>query len=163
MLPAQRHNLLGNTLVLIAPAASKVRVDPRKPGAIAKALGDSGRLAVGQTTSVPAGKYAAAALRKLGQWDGVSNRLAESESVRAALMLVSRGEAPLGIVYGSDARADPKVRVVATFPDDSHDAIVYPVAALKNSSNPDTVEFVQWLSSKPAKAIFTRRGFSLTD
>ncbi|CAD7722943.1 Molybdate-binding protein ModA [Xanthomonas hydrangeae] len=163
VLPAQRHNLLGNTLVLIAPAASKVRVDPRKPGAIAKALGDSGRLAVGQTTSVPAGKYAAAALRKLGQWDGVSNRLAESESVRAALMLVSRGEAPLGIVYGSDARADPKVRVVATFPDDSHDAIVYPVAALKNSSNPDTVEFVQWLSSKPAKAIFTRRGFSLTD
>ncbi|MEG8116445.1 molybdate ABC transporter substrate-binding protein, partial [Xanthomonas hortorum] len=94
---------------------------------------------------------------------GLSNRLAESESVRAALMLVSRGEAPLGIVYGSDARADPKVRVVATFPDDSHDAIVYPVAALKNSSNPDTVKFVQWLSSKPAKAIFTRRGFSLTD
>ncbi|MEA9556644.1 molybdate ABC transporter substrate-binding protein [Xanthomonas nasturtii] len=163
VVPAQRRNLLGNTLVLIAPATSKVRVDPRTPGGIVKALGENGRLAVGQTNSVPAGKYAAASLRKLGQWDGLSNRLAESESVRAALMLVSRGEAPLGIVYGSDARADPKVRVVATFPADSHDAIVYPVAVLKNSSTPDAAKFVQWLSSKPAKAIFVRRGFSLTD
>ncbi|OOW83828.1 molybdenum ABC transporter substrate-binding protein [Xanthomonas axonopodis pv. clitoriae] len=163
VLPAQRHNLLGNTLVLVAPASSKLRVDPRAPGAIAKALGENGRLAVGQTASVPAGKYAAAALRKLGQWDSVSNRLAESESVRAALMLVSRGEAPLGIVYGSDARADAKVRVVATFPDDSHDAIVYPVAALKNSNNPATAALVSWLGSKPAKAIFARRGFSLKD
>ncbi|AOD16059.1 molybdate ABC transporter substrate-binding protein [Xanthomonas fragariae] len=163
VVPAQRHNLLGNTLVLIAPANSKVRVDPRTPGAITRALGASGRLAVGQTNSVPAGKYAAAALRKLGQWDGLRNRLAESESVRAALMLVSRGEAPLGIVYGSDARADAKVRVVATFPDDSHDAIVYPVAVLKNSSNPAKAAFVQWLGSAPAKAIFSRRGFSLKD
>lgn len=112
---------------------------------------------------MPAGKYAAAALRKLGQWDSVGNRLAESESVRAALMLVSRGEAPLGIVYGSDARADAKVRVIATFPDDSHDPIVYPVAALKNSNNPATAAFVSWLGSKPAKAIFARRGFSLKD
>lgn len=78
-------------------------------------------------------------------------------------MLVSRGEAPLGIVYGSDARADAKVRVVATFPDDSHDAIVYPVAVLKNSSNPAKAAFVQWLGSAPAKAIFSRRGFSLKD
>ncbi|MFC0155641.1 molybdate ABC transporter substrate-binding protein [Xanthomonas dyei] len=163
VVPAQRRNLLGNTLVLIAPATSKVRGDPRTPGAIAKALGENGRLAVGQTSSVPAGKYAAASLRKLGQWDGLSNRLAESESVRAALMLVSRGEAPLGIVYGSDARAEPKVRVVATFPADSHDAIVYPVAVLKNSSTPDAAKFVQWLSSKPAKAIFVRRGFSLKE
>ncbi|APO94942.1 molybdate ABC transporter substrate-binding protein [Xanthomonas vesicatoria] len=163
VVPAQRRNLLGNTLVLIAPAASKVRLDPRTPGAIAEALGENGRLAVGQTSSVPAGKYAAASLRKLGQWDGLSNRLAESESVRAALMLVSRGEAPLGIVYGSDARAEPKVRVVATFPADSHDAIVYPVAVLKNSSAPEATKFVQWLSSKQAKAIFLRRGFSLQD
>ncbi|RXE42828.1 molybdate ABC transporter substrate-binding protein, partial [Xanthomonas perforans] len=150
-------------LVLIAPANSKLHVDLRTPGAIAKALGQGGRLAVGQTASVPAGKYAAAALRKLGQWDSVGNRLAESESVRAALMLVSRGEAPLGIVYGSDARADAKVRVIATFPDDSHDPIVYPVAALKNSNNPATAAFVSWLGSKPAKAIFARRGFSLKD
>ncbi|RBC77443.1 molybdate ABC transporter substrate-binding protein, partial [Xanthomonas oryzae pv. oryzae] len=108
-------------------------------------------------------KYAAAALRKLGQWDSVSNRLAESESVRAALMLVSRGEAPLGIVYDSDARADTKVRVVATLPDDSHDAIVYPVAALKNSNNPATAALVTWLGSKSARAIFARHGFSLKD
>lgn len=163
VLPAQRRNLLGNTLVLIAPATSKVRVDLHQPGAIAKALGSDGRLAVGQTASVPAGKYAAAALRALGQWEGVSAHLAESESVRAALMLVSRGEAPLGIVYGSDARAEPKVRVVATFPADSHEPIVYPVAALKNSRNPKAAAFVQWLGSAPAKAIFVRRGFSLKD
>ncbi|MCC4605225.1 molybdate ABC transporter substrate-binding protein [Xanthomonas campestris pv. badrii] len=161
--PAHRQQLLGNTLVLIAPAASKVQVDPRAPGSIAKALGESGRLAVGQTTSVPAGKYAAAALRTLGQWDSVQARLAEAESVRAALMLVSRGEAPLGIVYGSDARADAKVRVVASFPADSHAPIVYPVAALKNSRNPAATAFVTWLRSAPAKAIFTRRGFSLQD
>lgn len=163
VLPGQRHNLLGNTLVLIAPASSTLRVDPRAPGAIAKALGESGRLAVGQTASVPAGKYAAAALRKLGQWDSVSSHLAESDSVRTALMLVSRGEAPLGIVYGSDARADANVRVVATLPEQSHDPIVYPVAALKNSRNPAAAAFVAWLGSKPAKAIFTRAGFSLKD
>ncbi|MBB4591693.1 molybdate ABC transporter substrate-binding protein [Xanthomonas cannabis] len=157
--PAQRHDLLGNTLVLIAPAASKLQLDLRTPGSIAKALGKDGRMAVGQTTSVPAGKYAAAALRTLGQWDALRAHLAESESVRAALMLVSRGEAPLGIVYGSDARADPKVRVVATFPAASHAPIVYPVAALKNSRNPQAAAFVQWLRSAPARAIFTRRGF----
>ncbi|PPU32060.1 MULTISPECIES: molybdate ABC transporter substrate-binding protein [unclassified Xanthomonas] len=157
--PAQRPDLLGNTLVLIAPAASKLQLDLGTPGSIAKALGKDGRMAVGQTTSVPAGKYAAAALRTLGQWDALRAHLAESESVRAALMLVSRGEAPLGIVYGSDARADPKVRVVATFPAASHAPIVYPVAALKNSRNPQTAAFVQWLRSAPARAIFTRRGF----
>ncbi|HBK46614.1 MAG TPA: molybdate ABC transporter substrate-binding protein [Xanthomonadaceae bacterium] len=161
--PAQRRNLLGNTLVLVAPAASTVEVDPARPGAIAQALGEHGRLAVGQTSSVPAGKYAKAALQKLGQWDSVSNKLAESESVRAALMLVARGEASLGIVYGSDAQADAKVRVVATFPASSHDPIVYPVAPLKGSANPAAPAFVQWLGSAPAKAIFVRRGFSLQD
>ncbi|WP_369981660.1 molybdate ABC transporter substrate-binding protein [Xanthomonas bundabergensis] len=159
--PAQRRNLLGNTLVLVAPAASKARVDLRKPGALAAALGAQGRLAVGQTASVPAGKYARAALQTLGQWDGVQARLAESESVRSALMLVARGEAPLGIVYGSDAKAEPKVRVVAVFPADSHAPIVYPVAALRASKNAAAADFVRWLGTAPAQAIFQRRGFSL--
>lgn len=161
--PAQRRNLLGNTLVLIAPAASGAGVDLSKPGSLAAALGASGRLAVGQTASVPAGKYAKEALRKLGQWDGVSARLAEGESVRAALMLVARGEAPLGIVYGSDAKAEPKVRVVATFPAGSHAPIVYPVAPLKGSANPAAPAFVQWLGTPAARPIFLKRGFSLQD
>lgn len=159
--PAQRRNLLGNTLVLVAPATSRAKLDLRKPGALAAALGAQGRLAVGQTSSVPAGKYARAALQTLGQWDTVQARLAESESVRAALMLVARGEAPLGIVYGSDAKAEPKVRVVAVFPADSHAPIMYPVAALRASRNPAAADFVRWLGTAPAQAIFQRRGFSL--
>ncbi|MCW0374023.1 MULTISPECIES: molybdate ABC transporter substrate-binding protein [Xanthomonas] len=160
--PALRRDLLGNTLVLVAPAASKAQVDLRKPGALLAALGAQGRLAVGQTASVPAGKYARAALQALGQWDSVQPRLAESESVRSALMLVARGEAPLGIVYGSDAQAEPKVRVVATFPADSHAPIVYPVAPLRASPQAKAAaEFVRWLGTPPAQAIFRRHGFSL--
>lgn len=156
----QRRNLLGNTLVLVAPAASQTKVDLRTPGAVAAALGAHGRLALGQTSSVPAGKYARQALTRLAQWDGVQGRLAESESVRAALMLVARGEAPLGIVYGSDAKAEPKVRVVAVFPADSHAPIVYPVAALRAGRQPATDAFVRWLATPPARAIFLRHGFS---
>ncbi|MRG99551.1 molybdate ABC transporter substrate-binding protein [Xanthomonas sontii] len=160
--PALRRDLLGNTLVLVAPAASKAQVDLRKPGALLVALGAQGRLAVGQTASVPAGKYARAALQALGQWDSVQPRLAESESVRSALMLVARGEAPLGIVYGSDAQAEPKVRVVATFPADSHAPIVYPVAPLRASAQAKSAaDFVRWLGTPPAQAIFRRHGFSL--
>ncbi|UYK85827.1 molybdate ABC transporter substrate-binding protein [Xanthomonas sacchari] len=160
--PALRRDLLGNTLVLVAPAASKAQVDLRKAGALLAALGAQGRLAVGQTASVPAGKYARAALQALGQWDSVQPRLAESESVRSALMLVARGEAPLGIVYGSDAQAEPKVRVVATFPADSHAPIVYPVAPLRASPQAKAAaEFVRWLGTPPAQAIFRRHGFSL--
>lgn len=154
----QRRNLLGNQLVLVAPKASTVKVDPGKPGALVAALGQ-GRLAVGQTRSVPAGKYARASLEKLGHWAGVQAKLAESESVRAALMLVARGEAPLGIVYLSDARAEPAVRIVATFPDDSHPPIVYPVAALRGERNPQAQALVTWLASAEAAAIFRRHGF----
>ena len=160
--PGQQHNLLGNTLVLIAPATSSIQVDLAQTGSLSTALGASGRLAVGQTASVPAGKYAKQALRKLGQWDRLSGRLAEAESVRAALMLVARGEAPLGIVYSSDAKAEPKVRVVATFPADSHSPIVYPVATLKTSADPTAARrFVQWLNTPAARTIFVRRGFLL--
>ncbi len=160
--PTQRRNLLGNTLVLVSPLGSAVKIDLRKPGAIATALGAQGRLAVGQTESVPAGKYARAALRALGQWDSVHARLAETDNVRSALMLVAHGEAPLGIVYGSDAQAEPTVRVVATFPAESHAPIVYPVAPLRASTQqPAASAFVRWMSTPPAQAIFRRHGFTL--
>ena len=158
---ASRHNLLGNRLVLVAPQASTATVDLSKPGSIAAVLGE-GRLAIGQTASVPAGKYSRAALESLGQWNSVSTHLAESESVRAALMLVARGETPLGIVYASDAKAEPRVRVVATFPAGSHPPIVYPVAALRGAPSSASA-FVRWLSSPAARAIFERRGFDMLD
>lgn len=159
---ATRRSLLGNRLVLIAPRASKAHVDLRRPATLLAALGD-GRLAVGQTRTVPAGKYAKASLESLSLWNGVRPRLAESESVRAALMLVARGETPLGIVYASDAKAEPGVRVVATFPEDSHPPIVYPVAALRGARAAQAARFVQWLASPAADALFTKRGFTVKD
>lgn len=159
---ATRRSLLGNRLVLIAPRASKAQVDLRRPATLLAALGD-GRLAVGQTRTVPAGKYAKASLESLSLWNGVRPRLAESESVRAALMLVARGETPLGIVYASDAKAEPGVRVVATFPEDSHPPIVYPVAALRGARAAQAARFVQWLASPAADALFTKRGFAVKD
>lgn len=159
---ATRRSLLGNRLVLIAPRASKARVDLNRPATLLAALGD-GRLAVGQTRTVPAGKYAKASLESLSLWNGVRPRLAESESVRAALMLVARGETPLGIVYASDAKAEPGVRVVATFPEDSHPPIVYPVAALRGARAAQAARFLQWLASPAADALFTKRGFTVKD
>ena len=159
---ATRRSLLGNRLVLIAPRASKARVDLNRPATLLAALG-GGRLAIGQTRTVPAGKYAKASLESLSLWSGVRPRLAESESVRAALMLVARGETPLGIVYASDAKAEPGVRVVATFPEDSHPPIVYPVAALRGARAAQAARFVQWLGSPAADALFTKRGFAVKD
>lgn len=157
---ANRRNLLGNRLVLVAPKNSRARVDLNNTASLTAALGDR-RLAVGQTRSVPAGKYARASLESLRMWDSVASKLAESESVRAALMLVARGEAPLGIVYLSDAQAEPAVRVVAVFPDDSHPAIVYPVAPLSGNRHPQAAAFVHWLSSSTAQKIFRRHGFAV--
>ena len=159
---ATRRSLLGNQLVLVAPKSSKVRVDLKHPATFLATLGN-GRLAVGQTQTVPAGKYAKASLESLSLWNGVKARLAESESVRAALMLVARGETPLGIVYASDAKAEPAVRVVATFPEDSHPPIVYPVAALRGPRSARAAQFVQWLASPAADALFIRRGFAVKD
>jgi molybdate transport system substrate-binding protein len=156
-----RANLLGNTLVLVAPTADTTRAFEIKPGTdLRPLLGADGRIAVALTASVPAGRYARAAFESLGLWDALRPRLAESEYVRAALMLVARGEAPLGVVYGSDARAEPGVRVLATFPADSHPAIVYPVARIAASTHPRTAAFVRWLQSPTALAIFRRHGFS---
>ena len=121
-------------------------------------LGD-GRLATGTVTAVPAGIYAKQALIALGVWDQVSGKIAGTDSVRSALALVAQGEAPLGIVYGTDAKADPKVRVVDVFPEASHDPIHYPAAVLTASTNPDAEGFRRFLLSSAGKAIFTRYGF----
>jgi molybdate transport system substrate-binding protein len=153
-----RSNLLGNKLVLVAPKDSKVGIE-LKPGAdLAKALGD-GRLAMGNVDSVPAGKYGRAALGKLGIWDSVSGKLAQAESVRAALLLVSRGEAPLGVVYQTDAAADPNVKIVATFPADSHPPIIYPIA-LTLKANEAAASFLDYIKSPKAAPVFKAQGFT---
>lgn len=158
IVPTSRASLLHNRLVLIAPLTSKVRLTatPRFP--LARALG-RGRLAIADPDSVPAGRYGKAALEKLGAWASVSDRLARAENVRAALALVERGEAPLGIVYATDAKASAKVRVVATFPAGSHSPISYPLARLRTSTSADAEPFRRFLLSREAKAIFARYGF----
>jgi molybdate transport system substrate-binding protein len=160
VLPESRVNLLGNSIVLIAPKDSAVQVSLH-PGADLASLLGSGRLAMGHVDAVPSGKYAKAALQKLGAWEGVRNRTAQTENVRAALFLVSRGEAPLGIVYKTDALSDPDVTIVATFPESSHPAIVYPVALTADSDNPDASPFLSFLRSSQAKSLFERYGFTI--
>lgn len=160
IVPASRRNLLSNTLVLIAPAGSKTTLTLGKGAPLAKALG-SGRLAVADTASVPAGKYAKTALTNLGLWASVESKLLPAENVRAALAYVSRGEAPLGIVYATDARADPKVRVVGTFPASSHAPIVYPGAVTASSRNPAAAAFLGWLQGPEASKVFKARGFGV--
>jgi molybdate transport system substrate-binding protein len=157
-----RRNLLGNTLVLVAPASGNIAPVELKPGVdLLPRLGGNGRIALGLTASVPAGKYAKASFVSLGVWNALQPRVAEAENVRAALMLVARGEAPLGVVYGSDAQAEPKVRVVAVFPEDTHAPIVYPVARIAASRNPRAAAFVQWLATPAASKIFRARGFKV--
>ena len=157
-----RRNLLGNTLVLVAPTQGDTApLALRKGVDLLPRLGQQGRLALALTNSVPAGKYAKAAFESLGVWTALQPRVAEAESVRAALMLVARGEAPLGVVYGSDAQAEPAVRVVATFPEATHPPIVYPVARIATSDNPDAAAFVRWLATPPAAKIFAAHGFKV--
>lgn len=158
---ASRRNLLGNSLVLIAPAGSAARAVALKPGLDLRPLLGDGRIALALTASVPAGKYAKAAFTSLGMWPALSPRVAETENVRAALMLVARGEAPLGVVYASDARAEPRVRVLGTFPASTHPPIVYPVARLKAGTHPRAPDFLRWLQGPSAAAIFRRHGFTL--
>ena len=156
---ATRRNLLGNQLVLVAPRAQPVKLEPAPGFPIAKALGD-GRLALAEPTSVPAGKYAKAALETLGVWAQLAGRIAPADNVRAALALVARGEAPLGIVYRSDAHAEPAVVLAGVFPADSHPPIVYPGAALKGAKR-GAAGFLQFLSGPKASAIFERHGFTV--
>lgn len=157
---ASRRNLLSNQLVLIAPAVSKTTLKISQGMPLAKALGE-GRLAVADTTAVPAGKYAKASLTALGVWDSVADRLLPGENVRAALAYVSRGEAPLGIVYATDAKADPKVKVVGVFPAASHPPIVYPGAVLAGSRNNTAGSFLGFLQGPEASAVFRKYGFGV--
>lgn len=154
-----RRNLLGNRLVLIAPAKQPVKLQPAPGFAIGAALG-AGHLALAEPNSVPAGKYAKAALEKFGVWTQVAGRLAAADNVRAALLLVARGEAPLGIVYRTDANAEPNVIVAGVFPADSHPAIVYPVAALRDSK-PGARALLEHLGTPASRAIFEKHGFAV--
>lgn len=156
--PATRVSFLTNQLVLIAPRDSRIalRLAPGVP--LARALGD-GRLAIADPAAVPAGRYAKAALTSLGAWPSVEPKLARTENVRAALALVERGEAPLGIVYATDARASTKVRVVGQFSAASHPPISYPIALLATAASPDAEPFRRFLISSPGRAIFRRFGF----
>lgn len=158
IVPGTRANLLAGDLVLIAPKAGtvKLRIVPNFP--IAEALGD-GRLAIGQPDSVPAGRYAKAALTSLGVWPAVQMKIAGAESVRAALALVARGEAPLGIVYRTDALADPGVRIVDIFPANSHPPVVYPAAALKGGHVEEAKRLIDHLRSPAARATWGKAGF----
>jgi molybdate transport system substrate-binding protein len=156
--PATRRNLLASHLVLIAPTDSKISLRIAPHFDILAALGE-GRLAVADPGSVPAGKYAKASLTALGVWDSVATHLAPAENVRVALAYVAHGEAPLGIVYTTDAIAEPKVRVIGTFPDNIHSPIVYPVALTKDAK-PLAHQFVDYLEGPEARAIFREKGFA---
>jgi molybdate transport system substrate-binding protein len=158
--PDSRFNLLGNRLVLIAPKDSSISANIQ-PGFDLATLLKGARLAMGNVDAVPAGKYGKAALEKLGLWDSVKDKIAQAESVRAALLFVSRGEAPLGIVYQTDAAADPSVKIVGTFPENTHPRIIYPVALTKESTNPGAQAFLNYLRSPAARAAFERQGFTV--
>jgi len=154
-----RVNLLGNRLVLIAPTDSKLdNVTIGPDFNLAQLVGD-GRIATADVRAVPVGKYAKAALEKLGSWNAASSKFTMTENVRAALTLVARGEAPLGIVYTTDAKVEPRVKIIGTFPADSHPAIIYPVAATM-TSKPEALSYLRYLRSAAAKVIFEQYGFT---
>lgn len=158
--PESRKDLLGNALVLVGPKGRAKPFELRQGADLAAYLGRE-RLAVGETKSVPAGRYAMEALQSLGLWDGVKGKLAQSENVRATLALVARGEALAGIVYQTDAVAEPGVEVIARFPAESHKPIVYPAAILTASKHPDAAGFLAHLSSPAARGIFEAQGFGV--
>lgn len=154
--------LLGNTIVLIAPEDSDAKAEIAPGFPLAALLGD-GRLAMGDVKSVPAGKYGKAALESLGVWASVEGKLAQAENVRAALKLVAAGEAPLGIVYRTDAEAEPAVKVLGVFPASSDPPIIYPVARVAASANADAADFIAFLKSPVAQEIFKSQGFTLLE
>jgi molybdate transport system substrate-binding protein len=154
-----RVNLLGNSIVLIAPKDSKIDHVTIGPGFDLSKLAGSGRIATGDVKAVPVGKYAKAALEKLGAWQAAEPKFAMAESVRAALTLVARGEASLGIVYATDARIEPGVKIVGSFPPDSHPPIIYPVAAT-TTAKPEAAGYLAFLRSTAAKTILEKYGFT---
>ena len=158
LIPGTRINLLSNRLVLIAPSDAKTSLGVGPDMDLAAALGKD-RLAMALIDAVPAGIYGRAALQSLGQWQSVQDRIAQTDNVRAALRLVSAGEAPLGIVYATDAAADPSVQVLGEFPENSHPQILYPLARLKDEDTPEAQAFAAFLTTPQARAIFDRHGF----
>jgi len=155
-----RANLLGNQLVLIAPSSSTIELGIVPNFPLAQALGN-GRLAVADPNGVPAGKYGKASLQALGVWSAVADKLAPTENVRAALLLVSRGEAPLGIAYRTDAVADKGVKILGTIPDDTHPPIIYPIAAVASSTNSGDANYIAYLRSPAAGTVFEQHGFTV--
>jgi molybdate transport system substrate-binding protein len=155
-----RINLLGNVLVLIAGKDSKIDHVDIEPGFDLAKLADDGRIATGDVKEVPVGLYAKAALERLGMWLSVASKMVMTVNVRAALAYVARGEALLGIVYATDAKIEPRVKVVGVFPDNPHDPIVYPVAATVNAK-PETTQYLAFLQSAQAKSIFEGYDFSV--
>ncbi|MBM3620540.1 MAG: molybdate ABC transporter substrate-binding protein [Alphaproteobacteria bacterium] len=156
--PETQRALATNLLAIIAPAGSKVALAPAPNFPIAAALGE-GRLSLADPDSVPAGRYAKAALQHFGVWEQVSGKIARAENARDALAFVARGVAPLGIVYGTDARVEPKVRVVASFPVGSHPPVVYPMAVTANARSPRAQAFLDFLLSPPSQAALQEAGF----
>jgi molybdate transport system substrate-binding protein len=159
---ASRFDLLGNRLVLIAPVQSSLQAIEVKRGMdLTTLLGSQGRLSMGDPGHVPAGMYGQKAMQNLGLWAQVKDRLAPMKDVRAALVLVERAEAPLGQVYATDAAISKKVRVVGTFPLDSHPPIVYPVAAVAGGKRKAAADFLNFLKTSDARAIFMQYGFEV--
>lgn len=156
---ASRRDVLGNSLVLIAPRDSDVELELDKDTALPKILGQNERLAMADTQAVPAGIYGKQTLQWLHVWSRLQGRIAQSDDVRAALALVSRGETPLGVVYASDAVADKHVRIVARFPRQSHKPIVYPAALLADNKSSQAQDVLAFLNSSKARHIFKRWGF----
>lgn len=163
LVPGMRTSPLGNQLVLIAPADQPGTIAIGPGVDLVSRLGPGGRIATGDPASVPVGKYAEASLRALGVWDAVGPRLARAENVRAALLLVERGEAPLGIVYGTDAAASRGVRVVGVFPENSHPPVSYPFALLKRGDNPEARALLAFLTGPEAAPVYKRLGFSVNE
>ncbi|HQT55657.1 MAG: molybdate ABC transporter substrate-binding protein [Phenylobacterium sp.] len=157
IVPSSRRSLLTSRLALIAPADAKTSLKVARGMPLAKALG-GGRLAVAGP-DVPAGRYAKASLTSLGVWNSVSGKLAQAENVRAALQFVARGESPYGIVYDTDAKAEPRVKIVGLFPEASHPRIVYPAALVAGGRNPRAAAFLKFLSGPEARAVFRKHGF----
>ncbi len=156
-----RRDLLGNDLVLVVSAAEPRHVTIGPGFDLLGLLGPNGRIATGDPAHVPVGIYAEQALKKLGLWDAVSPRLARADDVRAALLLVERGEAPAGIVYATDAAVSKAVMVAGTFPDDSHDPIAYPFAVTRPGDTPEARALMTFLAGPQARAIFVKRGFKV--
>lgn len=156
---ASRTDLLGNRIVLIAPTASPLKNLTIGPGLDLRRLLGEGRLAMGDPDHVPAGMYGKKALERLDLWDAIKDRIARAKDVRAALVLVARGESPLGQVYATDAAISKKVKIVGVFPEDSHPPIVYPLAMIKETDAAS--DFISFLKSETAAGIFEKYGFSI--